>query len=814
MTTRVTRRTFVEAAAGTVAATAAGCKALQRGYPEKYEVDKPPVPGAEGWEKGEERFIRSACLQCPGGCGIVVRVVEGRAVAIRGNPDYPTNRGSLCPKGINGLQVLYDPDRIRGPMKRVGDRGKGGWAPISWDAAIALVANRLRDIRARGQAHTVAVLGGRYRGHMRDLFRRFLTTYGSPNEIGNESFCSVGSEVAHYLTQGVRDRLGYDWEKTRYVLVFGAGFIETLLPAARMLRVFGHLRQGIPGRRIKIVQIEPRYGVSAARADEWVQVQPGMDGILALGLAHVLIRDGLYDKQFVRDHSFGFDSWTDAAGRRRLGFKDLVMERYSPAAVSKISSVPEETIERIAHEFGKHKAAVAISGRCAAAHTNGLYNCLAIHALNALVGSIDAPGGVMVQHHPPFAPWPDPELDEIARRGLEQPRIDLATDDTPPFAESHMTRLAEQLEKGKPYPLSAAFFYYTNPLFSAPAIERLRASLMNVPFLVSFSPFMDDTTRFVDLVLPDHTYLERWQLDEPPPSVGLPLFSVRQPVIEPLHNTLSTGEVVTRIARAIGGSVGRSFPWSELDMIKQRVRGVQQSGTGSIRESDFDTFWKKLLEAGGWWGDAYTFGEWKRVLATPSGRYEFYCTQLEQKLDAVKRDEPEAHSAREQLLTRLGVTARGDEVCLPHYEPIRREAPDDAYPFVLTSYKTMTHAEGRGGNQPNLQEMFGVQFDICWQPWVEIHPDDARALGVATGELIWLDTPNGRIQVKVVLHDGTCKGVLNMPFEYGHKAYGRWASMRGMNINRIYGTDEDRLVGGVARFDTRVAISKVKGVQA
>lgn len=813
MKNRITRRKFLKVSSGTIAVTAAGCKALERGYPEHYSVEKPPVPGAEGWEEGEERFIKSACLQCPGGCGIVVRVVEGRAVSIRGNPDFPTNQGSLCPKGLNGLQVLYDPDRIQSPLRRTGQRGEGKWEKISWDEATSQVARKLKDLRAWGNSHTVAVLGGRYRGHMRDLVRRFLTAYGSPNEIGNESLCAVGSEVAHYLTQGVRDRLGGDWEKTRYVLVFGAGFIETLLPPARMLRIFGHLRQGIPGERIKIVQIEPRYGVSAARADEWIQVRPGMDGILALGLAHVLIRDELYDKDFVRDRTHGFEEWRDGAGTHG-GFKDLVLQKYSPAEVEKITSVPADTIERIAHEFAKHRPAVAISGRCAAAHTNGLYNCLAIHALNALVGSIETPGGVLVQKYPSFASWMEPEVDATARRGISYPRVDLEREDTPPFAESQMSKLADQLRKGKPYPLNAIFFYYTNPLFSSPAVDKLRTCFRDVPLLVSFSPFMDDTTSFADLVLPDHTYLERWQLDVPAASVGFPVFSVRQPVVEPLHDTRSTGQALIDIARKIGGSVARSFPDDELDMIKHRVRGVQESGKGSIQETDFDAFWKKLLAAGGWWESPYSFGEWDRVLATRTGKYEFYCTRLDEKLNEISRKrwpEKDGDAAREALLAQLGILSRGDEVCLPHYEPVRFNTSDSGFPFVLTSYKTMTHAEGRGGNQPHLQEMFSVQFDLCWQPWVEIHPQDAATLGISNGEMVTLNSSLGGMKVKALVHDGTCRGVLNMPFEYGHRAYGRWASNRGANINLIFGTDEDRLVGAVARFDIRVSVNKAKG---
>lgn len=785
----ISRRTLFKAAS-VVAATqaASACKVLERGYPEEYWIEKPPVPGAAAWEEGEERFIRSACLQCDSGCGIVVRVVEGRAITIRGNPDYPTNRGGLCPKGLNGIQVLYDPDRIEGPLQRVGARGAGKWKRISWDEAIAAVARQLRTLRDNGESHTVAVLGGRYRGHMRDLVRRFLLAYGSPNEIDHESLCGGADKVAHFLTQGIRDRMAYDWERTKYVLVFGAGFVESFRPTAMMLRIHGHMRGGVPGQRTKIVQIDPRFGVSAARADEWVQIRPGTDGALALGLAHVLIRDKLVNASFLRDHTHGFDAWTDPSGRTHMGFKDLVLSKYDPATVAEITGIEVRTIERLAREFAEHQPGVALAGRGVAAHTNGVYNVLAVHALNALVGSIDAPGGVLVQRQPPFASWPEPELDEIALRGSRRPRFDL-DGEIPPLADSQVVQLPDRLEEGKPYPLKAICFYYTNPVFSAPVPERLRIALEKVPLLVSFSPVLDESTMLADFVLPDHTYLERWQLDTVVPSVGFPTFAIRQPTVEPFHDTRSTGEVLVQLARAIGGSVGRSFPDSEIDMIRHLVRGVHESGRGSIRADSFDEFWTKLLAAGGWWDPPYQFGEWQRVLATRSGKYEFYCTRIEERLHAT------------------GVSAE-DDACLPHYEPVRVAQASSEFPFVLNSYKTMTHAEGRGANQPHLQEIFGIQFDRSWEPWVEINPEDAHALGVREDDDVWLHSPSGRVRLKAIVHDGVLPGTVNAPFEYGHTACGRWASGRGESVNPLVPVAQDGLAGGVAWYDVRVSLTK------
>src|SRR3989304_5206565 len=141
----------------------------------------------------EEKWVPSVCLQCPAGCGIRVRVVNGRAVKIEGNPLHPINEGRLCPKGQAGLQFLYDPDRIKTPLRRVGERGSGQWEPIGWDEAITEVAAKLKDIRDRGEAHTLVFMSGRNRGQMGGFIDRFMKTYGSPNHVGPSSICEGGA---------------------------------------------------------------------------------------------------------------------------------------------------------------------------------------------------------------------------------------------------------------------------------------------------------------------------------------------------------------------------------------------------------------------------------------------------------------------------------------------------------------------------------------------------------------------------------------------------------------------------------------------
>jgi anaerobic selenocysteine-containing dehydrogenase len=812
----VTRRTFLKSAS--VAALVGGIAScqieerLEEGWPEEYEVEKPPVPGAAEWSVGEERHYNSICLQCPGGCGIQVKVVEGRAVKIEGNPIYPINLGGLCPKGQNGLQVLYDPDRIKGPMKRVGKRGEGKWQSISWEQAIKEVGTHLKTLRKREKPHTLAVLGGHYRGHMGPLMDRFLKVYGSPNNISHDLGID-GSKAAVYFMQGIKDNLTYDWENTNYILCFGTSLLEAGVPAAYRLRMYGQMRRGRSGQRAKIVQIDIRCSISATKADEWIKVKPGSDGALALGIAHVIIRDRLYDHNFVNHYTFGFEDWQDNIGKEHIGFKRLVMEQYSPEKVSDITGVSGEVIERVAHEFVSHRPAIALSGRGVSGQSNGVYACMAIHALNALIGSIDIPGGVMVQRRPPFKDWWEPTLDRTARKGLSQPRIDLAGSENFPFATSAYATLPNNILTETPYKLDTLFLYYTNPLFSSAQISKFYEVFNKVPFIVSFSPFLDESTQMADLILPDHTYLERWEDDEIPSSVGYPLVGIRQPVVKPLYNTRHSGDVLIAIAKVIGGSVGASFLDSYQDMVRDAFEGIRTAGIGSIQEKDPQKFWTTLLNKGGWWAPPYPFGQWQKVVNTPSGRFEFFSLLMQSKVEELKQKVSTSKGITEekafhQLVEKWQLSARGDEVFMAHYEPLKLVGDTREYPFLVNTYKVMPHAEGRGGNQPHLQEIFGLQHGKSWEPWIEISPEDAHRLGIADEDWVWVESPIGRVRFKALIFEGVQPGILNVPFEYGHRAYGRWAVNRGENLNQIIGIEFNYLNGNISWGSTQVRVIK------
>jgi len=765
------------------------------------------LPKEGEWIPYEEYWSTGICLQCPSGCGLRIRSINHWPVKLEGIKDYPINRGRLCPKGQAGLQVLYDPDRIRHPLRRKGKRGEGGWEKILWDEAISLVTQRLKTLRKEGKSHHLMVLGGRYRGHMYELLARFMEAYGSPNLFGNSARGSEGILKGHFFTMGIRDFLAIHWEEVNYVLSFGASLLEASRPSLRNLWGYGFLRRGRAGIRGKLIQIEPRFSVTASKADQWVPILPGTDGALALGIAHWIIKEKKYDQSFIDHHTFGFEDWKGMGGKIHLGFKTLVLMEYSPKQVSKITGVPEEAIIQIAQEFSSHKPSIAISGRGVGMQTNGTYSQMAIDSLNALVGSIDTRGGLLFQMRPPFQQWPPVQKDGIADKGLSTPRIDDAGSMPFPFAEEIPYVLPEKIEKSQPYSIEALFLYYTNPLFSFPEPERFRNALEKIPFIASFSPFMDETTMFSDLILPDGTYFERWQDDHVEPGLGFPIFGLRSPVMEkPLYDVRNTGDVLIEIAKGLGGSMTLSFPWKDFqEALKEAIKGVFTSRRGSIQAQDFEGFWKVLTEQGGWWDPLYTYGEWRKKFQTPSRKFEFYSLAMEQGLREVSM---KSLKGLDQVLQELKVEARGEKVFLPHFEKPRWVGDEKDYPFYLIDYKLMTTAEGRGANQPFLQEIFGPHLKEKWDSWVEINPETAGGMGIKDGDLIWVESKAGKLKAKARLFPGAHPNCVHIPYGQGHKAYGRWAKGRGINPNDILVREYDYLGGFISNYSTRVKIYK------
>jgi len=750
----LSRRGLLRALTAVGAGAVAGCR--------RYVGPEPVSPVPAGWDRGEERWVATTCGQCPAGCGIRVRVYEGHAVKIEGNSEHPVNGGGLGPKGQSGLQMLYHPDRIQSPLRRDGPRGSGRWTAISWEQAIDQLATGLKDLRASGEPQSLVVVDGEPRGVVLRMWDRFLHAYGSPNHVNHASTRDGGSILAMSYMQGVAEAPGYDWRSTEYLLGFGVSLFESWCQTIHMARASGSMRRGRAGKRVKFVHISPDFSLTAAKADEWVPIEPGTYGALALGLAHVLIRDGLHDAAFVREHTFGFDDWRDNDGRTSRGFRSLVMADYSPEKVQGITGVPAETIERLAREMSANRPAVALGDGTATGATNGLGTAMAIHALNGLVGNIERPGGVLTQR-PVLSSWSPVDADAVARTGLEAGRVDGGGTRACPLGDGCIQHVPDAILSGRPYPVKALILYRSNPVFSKPEGSKWIEAIKKVPLVVSCSPLPDESTFWADLVLPDHTYLERWEVVEPAPSSGRPVIGFRQPVVRSHYDTLATGDVVIRLARALGSPVADAFPWKDYrEAVTDRLQAAVSSMPAGPGKPDLAALMTDMPKKGGWWADEYAFERWQDAFQTPSRKFEFYSQTMAARLAALF---PNPESLERHLASR-GVVTRGDDLFLPHWEPPRFSGEPREYPFLLMPHRGINYADGGVRHLSWLRELPSAGLG-AWQETVEVHPDDARILAVQDGEPVWVESPAGKRRLRVRVHAGTRRGTVGLPLGHG-----------------------------------------------
>jgi len=329
-----------------------------------------------------------------------------------------------------------------------------------------------------------------------------------------------------------------------------------------------------------------------------------------------------------------------------------------------------------------------------------------------------------------------------------------------------------------------------------------------VPFVVSFSPFSDETVEeAADLVLPDHTYLERWEDAAPAASVGHPVFGIRQPVVAPLHDTRHTGDVVIALAKKLGEPVATAFPWDDFKAaLLKRVVGLHNAKRGSIVEEKGSEFLKKLYAEGSWSEPEYAFEQWDETLRAPSGRFEFFSTTLAKELGELAAAQKVDVAA---LLAKSGVQGGIDDVCLPRaVDPARVViSPGSA---ALVTYRGSTYAEGGGANLPWLRVVARLPGrDRRGATEAELHPETARALGLADGAPLVIENESGRIDAIARVHAGVVPDVVLVPQGEGHTAMGRFAKGRGVNVLRLFdGTLGDFLCAGAARTGTRVAIRR------
>ena len=694
-----------------------------------------PVP-----ERGEISTVNSTCTLCQGGCGISVKKVGDRVVKIEGLNGHPVNDGGLCILGQTGAQLLYGATRIQTPQKKV----DGHWQKISWEEAVIEVAAKLKELRANGSAHKVAWVAGTDRGTLAELFSRFLTVYGSPNFFRIPSIWDT-YELALYLTQGTRSRAGLDIENADFILSFGSGLIEGWGSPGYMLRAKAMMRQN--GGRMD--QVEPRLSKTAAKSDHWIAIKPGTEGALALGLAHVIIKEKLYNKKFVNSYTLGLTE----------RFQQII-DGFPPEIVSQTTGISTGTILALAKDFAGARRPLAICGQGQGHQAGSLQEFLAVHTLNALVGNINKPGGVWALPEPDYIDWPEPEIDAVASEGLQQARMDGAGSNLYPNARYLLHRLPKVINASTETAVEMLFVYDANPAYSLPDTQAVKTAFEKIPYVVSFSSYMDETTALADLVLPNHVFLERYQDVPAAPGFPKPIIGLAQPAIEPLYNTRHTGDFVIQLATELGNAIGAAFPWDDYATCLEETLGDR---------------WDGLIETGYWVDDEFNGADWADAFETASAKFEFTNSEIN---------------------------------TLPEYHPTKLEGDESLYPLALLPYDTMRLTSGYVASPPflvkALEDTILKRNDVL----LEINPATAKALGLSDGKYASLTTLKGSARVKVHLTEGIMPGFIAIPRGLGHTAASRFLADKGVNYNQFSSPVEDPASGHDAAWGIRAKLGK------
>lgn len=582
----LTRRQFLKwaGAAGAGAVVFNGCR-----VPDHEIAVQSPVEMPEDLVTGRDNYYATAAQLGAASEGLLVRVMEGRAKKIEGNPDHPVNTGKHGIRAEALLQALYHPDRIKHPLLRI---AKGGpFRRIEWGEGI----ERLTAILQAREPGQTLLATPPLRGRIADVARGFAEGAGVRllgfDPLGDER---VVREAALRL-YGQRAQPDFDIARAACVLNFGADFLGTWGNPTHYARGYGAFRQGAGRSRGRLTHVGARYSVTAAAADRWVYAPPGSEGLLAMAVAHALIEDGAADASAA-------SALTGGRGVRAL-------QAFQPSRVAAQTGVSEETIREIAREIGERKPALVIGGGPAAAQANGLFNMTAVYALNALVGSVNRPGGLVFN--------PNPRSQEVPAASLREWKQAL-TDMRSGAVTAVLARDADILH-GLPGAMDAA------------------GALRSVDTVVSFSGFLDETAETADLILPCHTPLEEWGTDEPNPGPGYSTIGFQQPAVNPYHDTIGFGDALLRTAGELGVA---ALPWGNMrEAVRALAQELHEERRGSVVQPTFAEFWKRTLERGGWWDAGATADASRPPLprlpsqapaATPTtDRYPYYLAAFE-----------------------------------------------------------------------------------------------------------------------------------------------------------------------------------------
>ncbi|MDZ7663972.1 MAG: molybdopterin-dependent oxidoreductase [Desulfotignum sp.] len=694
-----------------------------------------------------DKDVFSLCFMCSVRCPIKVGVKDGHVDWIQGNPHVAGINGSLCPRGSAGKSMLLDDQRPQTPLIRVGDRGSGNWRKATWDEALDYVGSRLKEIKETHGGHAIAF--GERAQLSTHVSKTFLKALGSPNHYTHDALCKGSMNTACRSMFGYTDgQMGINYGNTRHIVLYGRNIFESI-NVKEVNTLMDALEKGA-----KLTYIDPRVNVTAGKAHRYWMIRPGTDLALNYALMNVIVKERLYDAAYVDKWVHGFNA-----------LQDFVKE-FTPEWAEQETGIPANEIKALAREISKVKPGVIFHyGYRCANHQNEIYMRRSILMLNALMGSVEAKGGIF------FKKGPGAEGGKPARKLTEQkfpeitmPRFDkVGTPDFPLPDPAHGVAqiLPYAILNEDPYPIKALINYRLDTLMSIADTNNTKRALDKLDLIVSIDINYSDIAWYSDVILPESTYLERTDCIQQMNGLK-PMMFLREKAVEPRYDTLEGPMILKRLGERLG--IGDYFPYETMDELVD----WQLEGTGFTR-ADFAE--KGFVS----YGKSQIFWDRNDIpFKTPSGKIEFKSSLLE---DAGFPSFP------------------------PYESPSQPAEPDKQFRLVVGRTALHTHISTQ--NVPYLNEL--MHENVLW-----INKEKASDQGIQDGATVEVASSRGKGRIKAFVTDLIHPEAVFMAHGFGHEAKRAARSYnRGLSDAVLQENVYDKVGGSPAFHDTFVTVTPV-----
>ncbi|MEZ5659878.1 MAG: molybdopterin-dependent oxidoreductase [Burkholderiaceae bacterium] len=723
-------------------------------------------------QRQPETVVPGGCNICFNCCPTQYHLRDGKVVRVTGNEDDPLWKGKVCPKSQFMLQLYNSEKRLTRPLKRVGARGEGRFEPISWEQALDEIAAKLIALRERHGPETLGIFAGTRTGTLtrRGYIVMFQQMWGTPNYSDTEAFCSEAKRLAYVLTQGVNGSgnsyTPTDMGSARLYVYFGDNQAES-----RPVH-FGMINDWRIKNGARMIVVDPRLNVTASKADLWLPIRTGTDWAMALALAHHIFSTDQHDQLFCTNWVLGWEQWRDY----------LFEKGYTPEWAAAVTGISAAQIRALGDEIARADGCVIFGGRGLNQHVNGAQTNRALMFLAAITGNWGRKGGT---YHNYGTGSPT-----VANAPIER-RVAPAR----PSLGNNVTSWLEAMTQGTPYPMTA-LITGNNPMSAWPGQDRLRDAFKALELLVHIELFENETSRFADYVLPAATGVEKGEIGRAAEDRRVIWIDK---VIDPPGQAWPDGWIWIELGRRLGfGDVLKEeYKDSALFWDEEMIREPEMRGCTQKRLHEAPTRWVRTplfheddeeIETLYLEGTTAPGAPEGHRFPTKSGKLEFWTEELDARFRAMGLDAlPEFYTDREQLIDLPWVEASDRE--RPPLEragsawrPIRIREPGDDSPSrqlrargfdteLITGRAPAAHFHSWTHYSWQAQEMWPDLY-------VQIHPERARAKGIADGEEITIETAHGSINARAWLHAGIREQAVFVPIGWdAAQPYHPWRSV-------------------------------------